>query len=95
MSFFICKNCKEQVNISINGRCINCNNNFISQAQKGIKKKYIVVGGCPIRTYTGAITFSSISKIAQFNNKIDAESCLSKNYERCGGLIEIFEINCS
>lgn len=56
------------------------------------KAKYAVVGGTPIRMYTGTTTYASLSLIDVFDFKDSAERCASENYERCGGLISVFKI---
>lgn len=60
--------------------------------KKNNKTKYLVVGSCPFTGYTGTTTYTSIKKIDQFNDKEKAVKCVIENWDECGGLIEIFEI---
>jgi hypothetical protein len=88
MAFFTCQGCGREVGILVNSRCMDCNNGFNPQK----KKKYIVVGGNPIKVYTGTQTYTSLKQIDIFDNKEEANKCIKDNYEECGGLIDVFEV---
>jgi len=53
--------------------------------------KYIVVGGVPFTGYTGVETYTSIIEIGRFNTMDEAELCISKNWDSCGGLLHIID----
>ena len=54
--------------------------------------KYIVVGGTPFTMYTGTTTYTSIREFGQFKTEEESEQCIVKNYEECGGLIQVFKV---
>jgi len=57
-----------------------------------MNKKYIVIGSIPFQTHTGTVTYLSIKELGQFTDKEEAEKCVEENFDRCGGLINLFEI---
>lgn len=54
--------------------------------------KYIVIGGIPIKAYTGTTTFLGLQKIGIYDNKKEAEQAVDDNYNECSGLIDIYEV---
>ena len=56
------------------------------------KEKWIVVGGNPIRVYTGTTTFTGFHELGQFKTEEEANKCVKENYDSCGGLINMFKV---
>lgn len=52
---------------------------------------YLVVGGNPYRLYNGTTTFTSLRKIALVYSYEAATKVVEDNYDKCGGLIEVFD----
>ena len=57
------------------------------------RKRYVVVGGNPFTMYTGTTTFTAIRVLCKTNSKTEAEVVVKDNYDECGGLIEIFDMD--
>lgn len=52
---------------------------------------YLVVGGNPIKIYTGTTTYTSLRKIALVHSYEEACNVVDDNYDKCKGLIEVFD----
>lgn len=58
------------------------------------KYNYIVIGGNPMMTsYTGTITFTGLKVVGRTKELHDAEKLASENWEDCGGLIVVVDLN--
>lgn len=58
------------------------------------KGLFIVVGANPFRPYGSAmVTFTDINVIGVFNDKEDADTCAEGNYNKCGGLLLVIDVD--
>ena len=55
------------------------------------RKRFLVVGGNPIRSYTGTGTFTSLRSIGATDSPEEAAQLVRDNYDTCAGLIEVFD----
>lgn len=56
------------------------------------RSKYVVIGGRAQRWYTGAVTYSSLHKIGEFDTLGQAEKAAEENKQECAGLVGIFVV---
>jgi len=57
-----------------------------------MNNKWIVVGSIPFQAFNGVTTYIGISKLGIFNTEEEAKECEKENFDRCGGMINHFEI---
>ncbi len=54
--------------------------------------KYSVVGGYPVRSYTGTQTFACLNVVGTADTIHDAAKIVNKEYHNCGGLILVIDL---
>lgn len=50
-------------------------------------KRFILVGGCPFRTYTGTVACITLREVGRCDTKKEADRLVKKHYDECGGLL--------
>lgn len=54
-------------------------------------KKYIVVGGNPIRSYTQTLTFTGLTVVGHADSKEELATLVREQYDACGGLLLVID----
>jgi hypothetical protein len=53
--------------------------------------RYLVVGGNPIKSYTGTVTFSGLSVVGWLNTLEQAREIVTSHYDACAGLLIVID----
>jgi hypothetical protein len=57
------------------------------------RKRFLVVGGIPFRSYTGTGTFTGLRLVGATDSQFEVAQLVDDNYDACGGLIDVFDLD--
>ena len=57
------------------------------------RKRFLVVGGLPFRSYTGTGTFTGLRLVGATDSDDEVAVLVNDNYDACGGLIHVFDLD--
>lgn len=57
------------------------------------RKRFLVVGGVPFRSYTGTGSFTGLRLVGYTDSDDEVAVLVNNNYDDCGGLIHVFDLD--
>jgi hypothetical protein len=54
--------------------------------------RYVVIGGTPVRSYTGTTTFSSLKVLGKGWDESQVKEVVERYYDPCGGLLCVIDL---